>query len=112
MNDTTPDNFTDSAGTNWDLNDPATYEGAETWFPEGCRNLTARELHKHIEHQIGWSLYYMLCIHLRWDREQYDRVFAFGTFFARESREPDRMENIPWLRKQLFLFLDETENQC
>lgn len=106
------DNYKDSNGTNWDLNDPATYEGESTWFPADCRKLDARGLGERIQHEIGWSLYYMLCIHPGWDQKQYDRVFAFGSFYARESREPDRWKNVPWLRKQLFLILDETENQC
>jgi hypothetical protein len=104
------DNFTDHAGTNWDLNDPETYE--KSWFPEDCRSLDARGLHNRITHEIGWSLYYMHCCHPGWDERQYNRVLEFGKHFARESREPDRWENVPWLRKQLFLILDETENQC
>lgn len=106
------DSFTDSEGTVWDLNNPATYESDLSWFPKDCRTLDARGLHDRITHEIGFSLYYMLCCHPGWDRKQYDRVLAFGRFFARESREPDRWENILWLRKQLFLILDETENQC
>lgn len=106
------DNYTDSSGQNVDLNDPRTYESDECGFPEDCRKLDARGLDRRIQHEIGWSLYYMLCIRAPWDQRQYDRVLAFGRFYARESREPDRWDNVPWLRKQLFLILDETENQC
>jgi hypothetical protein len=106
------DNYKDSSGTNWDLNDPQTYESEYTWFPVGCRNLDASGLDTRIQHEIGWSLYYMLCCHPGWDQRQYDRVMAFGLHYARESREPDRRNNVPWRRKQLFLILDETENQC
>jgi hypothetical protein len=106
--------FTDEAGQHWDLNDPKTYESEESWFPKECLMFDARDLLKRVEHEIGWSLYYMLCVHTNsraWET-QYNRVLEFGKHFARESREPDRLENVPWLRKQLFLILDETENQC
>lgn len=91
-----------------DLNDPKTYQG---WFAEHM-TLDAHGLRNKIQNEVGFSLYYMTCIYPEWDRAQYNRVLAFGNYFAREVREPDRWENVAWLRKQLFLILDETENQC
>lgn len=108
------DNYRDSGGQNWDLNDPKTYESTESWFPKDCLSLDWMGLYKRITHEIGHSLYYMICLHpapKMWG-DQYARVVEFGKHFVRESREPDRRENIAWLRKQLFLILDETENQC
>ena len=103
--------FTDSTGTQWDLDDEQTY--IKSWFPDGKLKLDARALHKEIQNTIGWSLFYMICCHPRIQYDsQYPRVVEFGKHFARESREQDRWENVAWLRKQLFLILDETENQC
>ena len=108
------DNFTDCEGHTWDLNDPATYEDRKTsCFPEDCVKLSAAGLRQRITHEIGQSLYYMLCDHheIKW-AEQFQRVMSFGKFFASEVREPDRRNNVLWLRKQLFKILDEVENQC
>ena len=124
------DNFTDCEGHTWDLNDPATYEDRKghTWdlndpatyedrktscFPEDCVKLSAAGLRQRITHEIGQSLYYMMCVHrdIKW-AEQFQRVMSFGKFFASEVREPDRRDNVLWLRKQLFKILDEVENQC
>jgi len=106
-----------SWGEKVDLNDPKTYE--EGWFKEHM-SLNAEELQKEIRNQIGYSLWYMICWQpdTDWDEKhhdnpgQYSRVVEFGRHFSRESHEPDRRENVPWLRKQLFLIRDETENQC
>ncbi len=105
--------FRDHTGQDWDLNDPATYEGEDSWFPKDCRALDANGLRQRIEQEIGRSLYYMVCRHGDfWDKAQHDRVVSFGRFFAREVMEEDRYRNKEWLRKQLFMFLDEVENQC
>ena len=72
------------------------------------------------------SLYYMECLHpaRSWDDlGQKTRVIEFGRKFSKEIRErvrargllgrpPERADFRPWLLKQLFLILDETENQC
>ena len=103
---------TDRENQQWDLDDPETY--VKSWFPDEYVEMDGHELRKCVQNKIGWSLFYMICAHPRFGRKcgQYARVVEFGKHFARESREPDRWENVPWLRKQLFLFLDETENQC
>lgn len=106
------DPYTDAGGQYWDLNDPKTYEGS--WFPEDCRSMAAHELRRRIKHEIGVSLYYMICANksdFGCNSDQYHRVVQFGKHFARESREQDRLRNVAWLRKQLFMILDETENQ-
>lgn len=104
-------NYRDAQGQIWDLNDPETY--VKSWFPDEHLLLDAHGLHKAVCGAIGFSLYYMTCCHPDTDWEgQRSRVIEFGKHFARESREPDRYENAAWLRKQLFLILDETENQC
>ena len=98
-----------------DLNDPKTYE--DGW---DYASLDAEGLYKEITNAIGYSLYYMICLRrgTNWDERsgfhpgQYSRVVSFGRNFAREIREPGRRQDLIWLRKQLFLILDETENQC
>jgi len=107
-----------SWGERVDLNDPATYEKA--WEGTDYLSMSAKELRAKIEESVGCSLYYMICWRpdTDWDKRQgpwpgqYSRVVEFGRHFARECREPDRRDNIAWLRKQLFIILDETENQC
>ncbi len=109
--------YTAAFGEQVDLNDPKTYEAG--WFKEHMA-LSAVELRAAVGAAVGGSLYYMICwsADTDWDKKsgatpgQYSRVVQFGKSFARESREPDRRENVPWLRKQLFLILDEIENQC
>ena len=104
-------NFRDREGHDWDLNDPKTY--TDSWFPEKYLSLEAHELRAEVHHQIGFSLFYMICAHpsIGW-KDQYPRIVEFGKHFARESRETDRFSNVNWLRKQLFLILDENENHC
>lgn len=110
------DNYTQSWGDVVDLNDPETYE--KGWFKEHSK-LGADELRQAISNAIGYSLYYMICWHpdVDWNRQhgphpgQYARVVQFGKNYAREVRS-GRGEDVKWLRKQLYLILDETENQC
>ena len=103
--------FTDRQGEQWDLDDEQTY--TSSWFPGKHLKLSVRDLHLEVQNTIGWSLFYMICCHPRLNYDaQYHRVVEFGKHFARESREKDRWENVAWLRKQLFMILDETENQC
>lgn len=102
--------YTDSTGTEWDLNDMATY--TKSWFPNECVDLNADGMRDRVKNAIGSSLYYMICHRPGFWDGQYTRVVEFGKHFAREVREKDRWGNLPWLRKQLFLILDETENQC
>ena len=103
------DGYTDSLGHHYDLNKSQTY--TKSWFP--YPKLNAEALRERIQTEIGLSLYHMICYDQQTDwGNQYHRVVAFGRFFAREIREPDRWENKLWLRKQLFLILDEVENQC
>lgn len=112
------DYITDSNGEQWDLNDPETYE--KSWFPDEFIDADAATLREEIANQIGQSLYHMICWlpDTDWDERngvhpgQYSRVVEFGKHFAKESREPDRYENIAWLKKQLFKIRDETGNQC
>ena len=112
------DNFTDSNGQQWDLNNPETY--MKSWFPNEFVDADAVTLRMEIADQIGHSLYYMICWmpDSDWDKRsgvhpgQYYRVVEFGKHFAKESREPDRYENTVWLKKQLLKIIDETENQC
>jgi hypothetical protein len=55
----------------------------------------------------------MMCLHPILEKDaQYDRVLKFGRRFAKESHLKIRYDDTAWLRKQLFLILDETENQC
>lgn len=104
--------YTSSDDVQWDLDDPETY--VKSWFPDKYVEMGAHKLRVCVENTIGWSLFYMLCAQPGFGRKdgQYARVVEFGKHFARESREPDRWKNAAWLRKQLFLILDETENQC
>lgn len=97
------------------LRDPKTFENS---FFDDYMSLGAEELRSKITDTIGNALYYMIV----WDpvshwREghgvhpsQYDEIVSFGRTYAREMREPDRWENIWWLRRQLYIILDMTEN--
>lgn len=110
--------YKQSMGKWIDLNDPKTYE--EGWFGETYGSLDTNSLRDKIMNTVGFSLYYMICNQpdVDWNKGgggqpgQYARVVEFGKRYAREVREHDRWNNVPWLRKQLFLILDETENQC
>ncbi len=103
--------YDDAVGEKVDLNDPATYTNSP-WFPKKFLTCNVHDLRMEVHQQIAFSLYYSTILHPDWDRAQYQRVHAFAVHFAREVRESDRYENVVWLRKQLFLILDETENQC
>ena len=105
-----PHLYTDRVGVAWDLNDPETY--TKSWLPNKFAKKGARGLRRAVEDTIGYALHYMICAYPEWPRDQYTRIVEFGKHFAREVREPDRYENKEWLRKQLFLILDETENMC
>lgn len=103
--------YKDSTGEHWDLDNPNTY--VKSWYPDELLAAEGPTLRQRVTHEIGQALYYMTCLHpdVDWG-DQRARVVEFGKHFARESREPDRWENATWLRKQLFMILDETENQC
>lgn len=118
----------DHSGKTWDLNDRATYE--ESWFPKKCLDLGADGLYKEVTKKVGNSLFYMDCwspalLGVSADKrgdpapcermydDQRERVVELGRRFIRSTRLNPELENdVPWLRKQLFLILDETENQC
>ena len=105
--------YRDSTGNEWDLNDPSTYTSDKSWFPKEHLDLDARGLRKEVELRIAHSLYYMDCWNPGWgDGGQHKRVLEFGRSFAREIRREERRDSVLWLRKQLFLILDECENQC
>ena len=100
-----------------DLNDPVTYTGSETqfsWFPKHYLAWDADDLRREVHQQIAFSLYYMTILNPGFGKEcgQYERVVGFARAYAREVREPDRWGNKKWLLKQLYMILDETENQC
>ena len=126
--------FKDHGGGEWDLKDHKTY--VDSWFPNKFLKLSSKELVTAIKQEIGASLHYMLCwtpgcfgynsfvdeenpLHGR----QLDRVIKLGVEFHKELKG---FENTPgfttdfatkeihrvWLLSQLFLLLDETENQC
>lgn len=103
--------YRDHTGKVLDLDNHETY--SRTWFPKKYLDMDAHTLREEVVKEIGHSLYYMMCWapYVEWE-DQYERVLAFGKRFAKESRTEENWENIPWLRKQLFLILDETENQC
>ncbi len=120
--------YTDSAGTRLDLNDLETYQ--ESWFPKKYLEFDVDALYDEVERKVADSLFYMDCwspalIRANADKrgdpepcergyeDQRKRVVKFGRRFIRSTRlSPALMNDVPWLRKQLFLILDETENQC
>lgn len=103
--------YTDSLGNEWDLDNSKTY--TDSWFEEFIP-LSVSELSIEIENRIAHSLYYMDCWDPDWEcwKDQRKRVLEFGKRFALEIRKQDRLGDKFWLRKQLFLILDEVENQC
>ncbi len=106
----------DSEGYTKDLDDEATY-GPDHWFPQHYNDLDAEGMHKALTTAVGYSLFYMLCWNPDWlklaDGGQYKRVLAFGRDLCERIKEnPDLRKDRTWLRKQLYLILDETENQC
>ena len=103
--------YEDNVDGQVDLNDPATFTNSG-WFPKKYLAYEGHELWREVHDKLAFSLYYTTILHPNWDKKQHQRVHAFAVHFARESREPDRWGNKPWLLKQLFRILDETENQC
>jgi len=76
-----------------------------SWLPQ-----TTKELDNKMFEEIGKALVYVGYFHPDWDDKQRWRIHKLVEAFATERR--NNYGDIKWLREQLFMFIDETENMC
>jgi len=93
--------FTCAMGEVVDLDDDKTYD----YLPK-----TDKELDKLMFAEIGMALVYTKHFHPDWDERQCNRIDKLIESFAKERR--NNYGNVIWLREQVFIFQDETENMC
>lgn len=84
-----------------DLDDDATYD----YLPK-----TASDLDDLMFKEIGQALVYIKHFHPDHSIYQCNRIHALVTKFA--NNRSDHYDDIKWLREQVFIFQDETENMC
>lgn len=102
--------YQDCNGTIWDLDDPNTFE-KEPNFSQYL-SMDAFELRENVTEEVMRALWYMQCLRPYHDgyNGQLARIIEFGKAFEMECKQ--HLQDVPWLRKQLFLIRDETENLC
>jgi len=71
---------------------------------------TAKELDKLMFAEIGMALVYTKYFYPDWDKKQCYRIHKLIEGFAKERK--NNYGNVKWLREQVFIFQDETENMC
>ena len=93
--------FTCAMGEVVDLDDDKTYD----YLPK-----TDKELDKLMFSEIGMALVYIKHFHPDWGESQSNRIDKLVESFAEERS--NNYGNVIWLREQVFIFQDETENMC
>jgi hypothetical protein len=84
-----------------DLDDPKTYE----YLPQ-----TEKELDNKMFEEIGKALVYVKYFRPGWDKKQVKRINILIKDFA-DNRQKN-YGNVQWIKEQVFMFQDETENMC
>lgn len=100
--------FKDFMGQDIDLDDPKTYEKYD-WA-----DYTAEKLYQECMKELGYALFYTQFLHPGDWGTQTGRINEHCTKFAElgHLNRKDTLENRLWLKKFLYIFVDEIENMC
>jgi len=71
---------------------------------------TADELDDLMFTEIGKALCYIMYFHPDWDNKQKIRINKLIEHFTENRR--NHYDDVKWLREQVYIFRDETNNMC